>query len=246
MIFFVTGGSRGIGAGVVKELVAAGHSVAFTYAAQADLAEAVAAEALAGNDGAQCRAYALDVRDPEAVERVADEVLDAFGSVDVVVLNAAINRPGLVVSMSDEDWRDVIDVNLTGSFFVCRQFLPTFLANRRGRFIHISSLAMHGISGLASYAASKAALIGLSATLAKEYGRKGVTSNVLSLGFFDTDMSRELMPERQIRFWNEFCPVGRIGEIPEIAHAILYLASDAAGFMNGETLNLTGGVNWAP
>lgn len=246
MIFFVTGGSRGIGAGIVKGLVAAGHDVAFTYATRADLAETVIAEAVKSAPDRKCRSYALDISDSSAVERVVDAVIEDFGTVDAVVLNAGINRPGLAVAMSDEDWRAVLDVNLTGAFFVCRQFLPTFLANGKGRFIYISSLAMTGMSGLASYAASKAGLVGLAMTLAKEYGRKGITSNVLTLGFFDTDMTRELMTAAQIKFWHDFSPVGRIGAISEVTQAILYIASDQAGFMNGETLNLTGGLYWAP
>lgn len=246
MNFFLTGGSRGVGAGVVKGLVDKGHDVAFTYAHQKEAADAVVADALTDVPDRVCRAYEMELSDSEAVERVVDEVLDDFETIDAVVLNAAVNRPGLLISMSDEDWQEVINVNLTGSFYVCRQFLPAFLANGGGRFIHISSLAMNGIAGLSNYAASKAGLAGLSMTLAKEYGRKGITSNVLALGFFDTDMTRELMPERQVQFWHDFSPVGRIGEISEITEAIAYLASDAAGFMNGETLNLTGGVNWAP
>ncbi len=246
MIFFLTGGSRGIGANVVKELVAEGHDVAFTYATRKDLAEQIASEALAEHRGRRCQPYDLDLADPEGIERVVDQVIEDFDTVDAVVLNAAINRPGLLISMSDEDWLDVININLNGNFFVCRQFLPTFLAKGRGRFIHISSVAMNGIGGLSSYAASKAALVGLSATIGKEYGRKGITSNILSLGFFDTDMTRELMPERQIQFWMEFAPAGRLGDFAEVTQAILYLASDAAGFVNGETLNLTGGVTWAP
>jgi NAD(P)-dependent dehydrogenase (short-subunit alcohol dehydrogenase family) len=246
MIFFVTGGSRGIGAEVVKLLVAAGHDVAFTYATRRDLADAVVAEAARIAVDRRCCGYELDVSDSAAVERVGEQVLQDFGTVDVVVLNAGVNRPGLAVSMTDEDWRRVIEVNLTGSFFVCRQFLPAFLDKRKGRFILISSLAMNGMTGLANYAASKAGLIGLSSTLAKEYGRKGITSNVLCLGFFDTDMTRELMPERLTKWWSELSPVGRIGKVSEIVQAILYLSSDAAAFTNGTTLSLTGGLDWGP
>jgi NAD(P)-dependent dehydrogenase (short-subunit alcohol dehydrogenase family) len=101
------------------------------------------------------------------------------------------------------------------------------------------------MAGLAAYSASKAALCGFSASLAKEYGRKGITSNVLTLGFFDTDMTREMMPEKQKAFWYETCPAGRMGEVNDVSQAVLYLASDGAGFVNGETLHLTGGLRWA-
>ena len=152
----------------------------------------------------------------------------------------------LAVTMSNEDWQGNIDVNLSGAFYVCRQFLPTFLANGRGRFIHMSSIAMNGMAGLSGYSASKAGLVGLSSSVAKEYGRKGITSNVLMLGFFDTDMTREQMPDHQKEFWIQFNPVGRMGKMSEVSGTVLYLASDAAGFVNGETISLTGGLQWSP
>jgi 3-oxoacyl-[acyl-carrier protein] reductase len=246
MIFFITGGSRGIGAGLVADILAAGHDVAFTYASRAELAEEVVARARKDWPERTCRAYQMELARSANVEEVCDQVVEDFGTIDVAVLNAAINRPGLIASMSDEDWRDVIEVNLNGTFYVCRQLLPTFLSNQRGRFIMMSSIARNGMKGLGNYAASKAALIGLSNTLAKEYGRKGITSNVLTLGFFDTDMTRELMSEQSKEFWFNFTPVGRMGEISEISQAILYLASDGGSFMNGTTMTLTGGLNWAP
>jgi len=150
------------------------------------------------------------------------------------------------VSMSDEEWRTVIDTNLTGAFYVCRQFLPTFLGGGFGRIILISSIGAHGVSGQANYAASKAGLLGLSAALAKEYGRKGITSNVVVAGFFDTDMTREGMSEANRSFWLKYCPVGRVGELGEVSKAVLFLASDAASFINGQTLGVTGGLDWAP
>jgi len=246
MVFFITGGSRGIGAGIVRDLLTAGHDVAFTYATRADLAADLTAWAATHAPGRRCRAYALDVRDSSAVERVADAVLADFDTIDAAVLNAAINRMGLTISMSDEDWREVMDVNVTGAFYVCRQLLPAFLANRSGRFIHISSIAVYGMAGLAAYSASKAALCGFSASLSKEYGPKGITSNVLTLGFFDTDMSRELMPDKQKAFWYETCPAKRMGTAADVSQAVLYLASPGAAFVNGETLHLTGGLRWAP
>jgi NAD(P)-dependent dehydrogenase (short-subunit alcohol dehydrogenase family) len=246
MIFFITGGSRGIGGAIVRDVLAAGHDVAFTYRERRELAEAQLAWAQRHAPKQTCRAYALDIADAAAVERVIDQALDDFNGVDVVVNNAAVNRPGLAVSVADEDWRAVIDTNLSGTFYVCRQVLPTFLSNGRGRFIHISSIAARGMTGLVAYAASKAGLVGLSATLAKEYGRKGITSNVLTLGFFETDMTREQMPQQAKDYWYKFSPAGRMGEMQEISGTVLYLASDAAAFMNGETVSLLGGLSWAP
>lgn len=246
MIFFLTGGSRGIGAAIVRDVLAAGHDVAFTYVARRDLADRQIAWAKENAPGRACRAYEMDVADPAAVERVTDKVLDDFDTVDVVVNNAAVNRVGLALALADEDWRAVIDTNLSGAFFVCRQFLPVFLSNKRGRLIHMSSIAAAGMTGQTAYAASKAGLGGMSQAIAKEYGSKGITSNVLALGFFDTDMTREQMSDQSKDFWRRFCPTGRMGELNEISQAVLYLASDAAGFINGETISLMGGLTWAP
>jgi NAD(P)-dependent dehydrogenase (short-subunit alcohol dehydrogenase family) len=246
VIFFVTGGSRGVGAAIVVEAARQGHDVAFTYNKNA--AEAARVEA-AVHDVAptvRVRSYALDVRSAEAVERVGEAVLDDLGGVDVVVANAGVNLNGLAVSMSDEDWATVIDTNLTGTFYVCRQFLPAMMRKRFGRIVMVSSLGRTGVTGQAAYAASKAGLLGLSSTLAKEYGRKGITSNVVVPGFFDTDMTRGDMSESNKRFWLEYCPVGRMGRLPEIASVVLFLASTGASYVNGESIQITGGLDWAP
>jgi len=240
--FFVTGGSRGIGAAIVREIARAGHDVAFTYLRD----EAAAIEVARSCEPRTVRAYRLDVRSSAEVEAVCDRVLADFDGVDVVVANAGINRHNLVVSMSDEEWRDVLDTNLTGAFFVCRQFLPTFLAQRFGRFILIGSLGTTGVSGQANYCASKAGLLGLSTTLAKEYGKKGITSNVISPGFFETDLTRATMSEQNRAFWTKHCPLGRLGELPELAQLVVFLASPGAGYINGQELRVDGGLGWAP
>ena len=246
MIFFVTGGSRGIGRGIVLEAVRQGHDVAFTYRTRKDCADDVAAAAREIDPGRQVRAYALDVRDSAAVDEVGDQVVEDFGTVEVVVANAGVNHNGLVASMSDEDWHTVVDTNLTGTFYVCRQFLPTFLANGFGRFVIMSSLGHAGVSGQAGYAASKAGLLGLSATLAKEYGRRGITSNVVLPGFFDTELTRAEMSAANREFWLTYCPAGRVGQVSEVAGVVLFLASAAAAFTNGQAIAVNGGLDWAP
>lgn len=243
-VMFVTGGSRGIGAGLVEGAAAAGFDVAFTYKERHDAADAVCARVGASTPEARCRAYRLDVRDPAAVECVGDRVLDDFGDVHVVVANAAITHAGLAFSTSDEDWRAVLETNLTGAFYVARQFLPALLANGFGRFIFMSSIAAHGMSGDVAYCASKAGMLGLSAALAKEYGRKGITSNALLLSLFETDMTDRELPEDKRDYYRRHSPVGRAGRISDVAAAVLYLASDAAGFVNGQTIGVTGGLDW--
>jgi len=243
-VLFLTGGSRGIGAGVVRAAAAQGYDVAFTYREQSDAAHALMAEVRAASPSVRCTAYQLDVRDSAAVERVADRVLEEFDTVHVVVSNAAITHAGLAFSTADEAWRDVIETNLTGSFFVARQFLAPFLANGFGRFIFMSSIAARGMLGDAAYSASKAGLIGLSGTLAREYGRKGITSNALLLSFFETDMTRKELSQRSRDFYEEHCPTGRIGQVDEVAAAVLFLASDGASFVNGQEIGVTGGLDW--
>jgi NAD(P)-dependent dehydrogenase (short-subunit alcohol dehydrogenase family) len=170
MTFVVTGGSRGIGKAIVLDAARAGHAVAFTYATKPELAREVVEIAKSESPGSQVKAYELDVRSSTRVDEVVEQITDDFGEISVLVNNAGINRPGLAMSMSDEDWKDVIDTNLTGAFFMVRAVLPHFLANRKGSFIHVSSIATYGISGQISYCAAKAGLLGLSRGLAKEYG----------------------------------------------------------------------------
>jgi NAD(P)-dependent dehydrogenase (short-subunit alcohol dehydrogenase family) len=244
--FFVTGGSRGIGAAIVLQAVREGHDVAFTYVHNAGKAAEVCAQALAIRPGARCRAHELDAGNSAMVEKVADAVLDEFDSIDVVVSNAGINKNNLVVSMSDDEWESVIRTNLTGAFYVCRQFLPSMLANRFGRIILVSSLGHSGVSGQANYCASKAGLHGLCSALAKEYGRRGITANLVVPGFFDTDMTREGMSESNKSFWLQYCPAGRMGGLDEIAKTTTFLASDGAGFINGQAIPVNGGLDWAP
>jgi NAD(P)-dependent dehydrogenase (short-subunit alcohol dehydrogenase family) len=243
-VLFLTGGSRGIGAAVVEAAAVAGFDVAFTYRERRDAADAVISRVRAAAPAARCEAWQLDVRDSAAVERVGEAVLEAFEEVHVVVANAAITHASLAFSTTDEAWRDVIETNLTGSFYIARQFLPAFLANGFGRFVFMSSIAARGMTGDAAYSASKAGMLGLSASLAKEYGRKGITSNALLLSFFETDMTQKELSAASRDFYARHCPVGRIGDVSEAAAAVLFLASDAAAFVNGQEIGVTGGLDW--
>ena len=246
MVYFVTGGSRGIGSGIVLQAARTGHDVAFTYAANGEAAQKVLAQAHEIRPEGKYKAYKLDVKNSADVEKVGEAVLDDFDTVDVLVANAGINKNNLLVSMSDAEWHEVIDTNLSGAFYVCRFFLSTFLANRFGRIILISSLGSGGVSGQGNYSASKAGLLGLSATIAKEYGKKGITCNVVSPGFFETDMTREGMSDGNRKFWLQYCPAGRLGELPEIAELVSFLATPGAAFINGQDLRVNGGLDWAP
>jgi len=244
MIYLVTGGSRGIGAEIVRQAAKEGHDVAFTYLGSTDKAKAVEQECAELGSG-KCKAYRMDVRDAAEVEKVGEQIIDELGDPEVVVNNAAINRDNLVVSMSDEEWHDVLGTNLHGPFHVCRFFLTGMLVNRFGRIINISSVSAGGASGQGNYAAAKAGLVGLTKTLAKEYGPKGITSNVVIPGFFDTEMTREHMTDKFREFWSAYCPIRRIGDVSEIAGVVTFLGSKAASYVNGAEIAVTGGLDHA-
>ena len=245
MSIVVTGGSRGIGRGIVLGALRHGYDVAFTYRHNLAAAEATLRLAADVVPPRRCRAYALDQRDPAAVEDVAGAIQDELPDLRVVVCNAGINQDALAFSMTDAQWNDVIATNLTGSFYVARAFLSPLIASGSGRLIFMSSVAVDGLTGQANYAASKAGILGLMRTLAKEYGRKGLTSNAIIPGFFDTDMTRATMTAALQDFWQRFCPVGRMGELDEISAAVLFLASEDASFVNGVALPVTGGLDQA-
>lgn len=246
MNLFVTGGSRGIGRGIVLDAIQAGWNVAFSYHTATDAAEAVIKEAFTLAPERRCKGYRMDVRSSQEVTAVGDMIMDDFDTMDAVINNAGITQNNLAFSMSDKEWQAVLDTNLSGPFYVIRYFLPVFLAAKKGRFVSISSIASSGMSGQANYSASKAGLIGLSGTIAKEYAVKGITSNVVSPGFFDTDMTIHTMsPELKV-FWNQQCPAKRMGKLQELSAMVLFLASDAASFVNGQVIAVAGGLEWTP
>lgn len=245
-VLFITGGSRGIGRALVEAAAAEGWDVAFTYVSRPDAAEAVVAEVKRASPEARVRFWRLDVRDSKAVDQVADEVLAEFDRVDAVVPNAGLSLNGLAYALTDQAWSDVIDTNLSGSFYVCRAFLPTLVAQRMGRILLVGSVIAGGASGQIAYAASKAGLVGLAATLAKEYGPKGITANLVAPAYFETDMTRDTMSAGLVDYANRFCPVRRLGTLDELAATMLFLISGKAGYINGETIRVTGGLDWAP
>ncbi len=246
MVYFVTGGSRGIGAAIVLSAIEDGHDAAFSYLSGEAKAQEVVQRAKELRPDCNCRAYRMDVRDPDEVESVGNQILDDFDTVDVVVNNAGINRDNLAVSMTDEEWHDVMATNLHGPFYVARQFLTTMLANRFGRIINISSVSATGCTGQINYAASKAGLVGLTRTLAKEYGAKGITANNVVLGWFETEMTEEAMPESTRKFWMELCPKRRAGHLSELTSVVRFLASKEAEFVNGADITVSGGLDHAP
>jgi 3-oxoacyl-[acyl-carrier protein] reductase len=246
MNVFVTGGSRGIGREIVLKFVNEGHHCAFTYVANKAAADKVLAEAKESRPQAVVKAYALDLKDSPAIEAVVERAIGDFENIDAVVNNAAVVRNNAAALMSDDEWNEVIQTDLSGPFFVIRSFLMHMLSNRSGRIINISSLAQDGTSGQANYAAAKAGLIGLTKTLAREYGAKGITTNVVTVGYVETEMTRDHLADKLHDIWMQYCPMKRIGTAAEIASLVHYLTTPEAGFINGEVIRVSGGLTYVP
>ena len=243
---FITGGSRGIGREIVLAAAAAGWDVGFTYAERSASADETVALCADKSPGAKVLYWKLDVRDSVAVDAVADKAIAAFGGMRAVISNAAVNVTGLAMGMSDGDWSRVVDTNLSGSFFVARAFLQEFIVAKGGRFVFLGSVVSGGASGQIAYSASKSGLLGLSSTLAKEYGRKRITSNVIEPGYFPTDMTRETMADSLKDYALAVGPSGRGGRMDELTALVLLLISDGGGYINGQSIRITGGLDWSP
>lgn len=246
MNVFVTGGSRGIGRAIVLRMVKEGWGCALTYVDDRAAAEETVSMAHAISPETTVKHYQMDSTSSASVENAAERALADFGDIHALVNNAAIVRNNAAVMMSDVEWDEVIATNLSGPFYAVRSFLMHFISNRSGRIISISSLAAQGSSGQINYSASKAGLIGLTKTLAKEYGPKGITANLVTVGYVPTDMTKRHMADSLREFWLKFCPLKKVCRAEDIANAVCFLASDQGGFINGEEIRVAGGLTYAP
>jgi 3-oxoacyl-[acyl-carrier protein] reductase len=246
MNVLITGGSRGIGRAMVLRAVQAGHGCAFTYASNRTAADETIRLANEVNPEIVVRAYSLDVKQPDQVEQVMETIIQDFDNITAVVNNAAVVRNNAAALMSNAQWDEVIATNLSGPFYVIRCLLMHFLSNRKGKIINISSLADAGCSGQINYAASKAGLIGLTQTIAKEYGAKGITANVVTVGYVPTDMTKDHLAESLHKFWLQHCPLKKAGSAEDIANVVNFLISEEANFINGEVIRVAGGLTYAP
>ena len=234
----VTGGSRGIGKAIAETLAKAGYQVYLTYVSKADEAEAVARNIVAA--GGKACAFRLDVADAEAVaaffkERIKDQV-----ELDVLVNNAGITKDGLMLRMKDEDFDAVLDTNLKGAFNMIRACYSGFIRKKSGRIINISSVSgIMGNAGQANYSASKAGVIGLTKSVARELASRGITCNAVAPGFIQTDMTENLGDNNPLL---NSIPLGRMGKPEDIAAAVAFLASDSAAYITGEVLKVDGGL----
>jgi 3-oxoacyl-[acyl-carrier protein] reductase len=243
---FITGGSRGIGKFAVFELVKNGANVAFTYVSNEKGAIDTIENSKKINPDAKIQYYKLDVKDSKNVDQVAEKVIKDFGRINIVVNNAGILRDGPIHYMSNEQWDEVIQTHLTGTFYVCRAFLEEFIINKGGKFINISSICHVGSAGQANYSAAKAGIIGFSKALAKEYGNKDVYCNVIVPGYFKTELTDANASDMIVEQFIRLSMLQREGKPDEFGKAIVFLASDLSSFVNGDVLYVTGGLDTIP
>jgi 3-oxoacyl-[acyl-carrier protein] reductase len=236
----VTGGSRGIGRAIALRLARQGADLAFSYRGNAEAAaETVAAIEALGRRGLSVQA---DVREQEAGEALVKAALEAFGKVDILVNNAGITRDDLIMRMSAENWRDVLETNLFGAFWTTKAVTRPMLKARRGRIVNITSVSgQAGQMGQANYSSAKAGLIGLTKATARELASRGITCNAVAPGFVLTELTENLSEAIQAELIAR-TPLGRFGTVEEIADAVAFLASDEARYITGQVLAVDGGL----
>ena len=240
-IAFITGGSRGIGAAIVLQFAKEGATIGFSYHTNKAAAEELLA--IAAPFCPKIKAYTCDVGQPEAVAETMAAFIAEFGGIDVLVNNAGIIQDNLIGNMPFEDWTNVLSTNLTSAFLHTQSALPNMVAARRGSIINISSVAgLRGNSGQANYAASKAGLIGLTKSVAKEVGRRNIRCNAIAPGIIETDMTADILRggEESIK---KNIPLRRFGVVDDVAHLAVYLASDLSTYITGQVISVCGGLS---
>jgi 3-oxoacyl-[acyl-carrier protein] reductase len=236
----VTGGSRGIGKAIGLRLARQGADVAFSYRGNADAAKATADEI--ESIGTKALAVQGDVKDPGSADAVVKAVLEAFSKVDILVNNAGITRDDLIMRMSEEAWRDVLETNLFGAFWMTKAVTRPMLKARAGRIVNITSVSgQAGQMGQANYSSAKAGLIGLTKATARELASRGITVNAVAPGFVLTELTQNL-PEALQNELIARTPLGRFGTVEEVADAVAFLASDEARYITGQVLAVDGGL----
>jgi 3-oxoacyl-[acyl-carrier protein] reductase len=237
----ITGASRGIGKGIAEVFAKNGSNIAFTFASSVEKAKAFEEE-LSAKYGVKVKGYQSDAADYNAAMALADQVVADFGSIDVLINNAGITRDTLLMRMSEEQWDEVINTNLKSTFNLTKACLKTFLKNRAGSIINMSSIVgLTGNAGQSNYAASKAGMIGFTKSMAKELGSRNVRCNAIAPGFIETEMTASLDADVK-KHWIDTIPLKRGGSTDDVANACLFLASDMSTYVTGQTLNVCGGM----
>lgn len=237
----ITGATRGIGRAIALKYASEGADVAFTYRSQHEAAQSLVAEIEAM--GVRAKAYTSDAASFEDAHKVVEDVKAVFGKIDILVNNAGITKDGLMMRMGEEQWDAVMDTNLKSAFNFIHACTPVMARQRSGSIINMSSVVgVSGNAGQCNYAASKAGLIGLAKSIAKEMGPRGIRANCIAPGFIATDMTGAL-PENVRQEWEKQIPMRRGGTPEDVANVALFLASDLAGYVTGQVINCCGGMN---
>ena len=236
----ITGASRGIGRGIAKIFVENGCAVAFTYNSNKEAADDLVAEL--SSEEVKVKGYKSNAANYNDAQKLVEEVLVDFGSIDILVNNAGITKDNLLMRMSEEDFDQVIEINLKSIFNMTKAIQRTFLKQRHGSLIHMSSVVgVKGNAGQANYAASKAGMIGFSKSVALELGSRNIRSNVIAPGFIETEMTDKLS-EEVVQGWRDGIPLKRGGQPEDVANACVFLASDLSSYITGQVLHVDGGM----
>ncbi len=239
-VAIITGASRGIGKGIAEKFVEQGATVVFTYASSEEKARALEAELSA--KGGKAKGYKSDAADFNAAQALVDEVVKDFGTVDILVNNAGITRDNLLMRMTEEQWDEIMRVNLKSVFNLTKAVIKPMLKAKKGSIINMSSVVgVQGNAGQANYAASKAGIIGFTKSVAAELGSRNIRSNAIAPGFIETEMTAALDP-KTVDEWRNAIPLKRGGSTEDIANVTLFLASDMSAYITGQTLNVCGGM----
>ena len=239
-IAIITGASRGIGKSIAKSFIAQGATVAFTYRSSEE--KAIELEKELTVNGGKAKGFKSDASKMADAESLVKDVLEAFGTIDIVVNNAGITDDTLLIRMSEEQWDRVINVNLKSCFNLTKAVLKTMLKARFGSIINISSVVgVQGNAGQANYAASKAGILGFTKSIALELGSRNIRCNAIAPGFIETEMTSKLDPDT-VQGWRNAIPLKRGGTPEDVANACIFLASDMSSYVTGQTLNVCGGM----